>query len=213
MTIPRRPHPPEPDPVREVRRKPRYHWAFAGLLFGLVMFAAFLGLAAHEFGRPVPTAGVLFLAVLCAAAGAGFGFTMWFMGRKAVPPPPGSTFATRREAARVIRTRRPTGDPRVDALARTIAKGVVDSSPWSTVYLPLVVFVVGFGIEISAVTIHVSRSEWGSPGPWINLFGAVLFFVMLVVVLPSVLRTRENAHAFLREPDRAARPRTPGADR
>ncbi|CAL9480181.1 hypothetical protein SUDANB121_03037 [Nocardiopsis dassonvillei] len=215
MSIPHHLRPSSPERRKEARRRQRYIWASAGVLFGALTFAASVALDAHHSEEPVPAARVLFLAALWALAGAGYGFFMWFaLGRKADPLPRGGTFATRREAARAVRRRQPTGDPGVDGFARTLAENTLRVSPWATMYLPTAMFVFGFGVNVSSVTTHLIRPDREGPVPWINLFGAVLFFVLLVVLAPSVSRVRRNSHAYLGALEQAEQERpAPGAGR
>jgi hypothetical protein len=169
------------------------------------MFFALLVFRISEPGPPPSVMEFLIIVVLSAAAGGFFGLFMWLaLGRRIRLLPSPAVPVTRREMARAMRRRRPTGDPRVDEVVRVAAENIVGVSPVFTVYLPLVTFVFGFGMNVSAATIHLVRSDWAAPFPWLNLCGTVLFLVLLVALLPTALRQRENAHVFLRELDRAA---------
>ncbi|MFD6095481.1 hypothetical protein ACFVWN_04305 [Nocardiopsis flavescens] len=205
---------PEQDAL-ERRRALRRLWigaAVFGLAMGLVLP---LALYSVETGVPAdqrtPVARLAALGAFLAPVSAiGFGlFLRLATGSRVPAPPPGTTAATRRQAYRALRHRRPTGDPLVDETARRLALHLLRQPPWFALYLPLGVFLLGFAANAWAV---LERFPWPDgllAVPWPNLAGLVLFPVLLTVVLPKGVRDRRNAHAFLRAPERAAGVRPP----
>lgn len=209
-----RPRPLATRPAGRTRRGTLYLACLTGLLFGLAMAFGFFSAFVSGDGGAVGGPAALGVVVLGLATLAGLILCIGlFLRRNAPDLPSGTTFATRREAWRVVRRRRPSGDPLTDEVARMTAQGTLGHSPWTTMRIPLLVFVLGFGLNVAEVAVHFAALS-ASPGlPWGHLAGTV-FFLFMAVVHPSVAAAqREDAHAFLNALDRAERERsTPGAD-
>ncbi|MDT0329866.1 hypothetical protein [Nocardiopsis lambiniae] len=214
------PSPPAPDRVASARRRRMLVlWICSGG-FGLAMgvtFAVtmvFLG-SGSLTGEGVPLVWVVVFLLTGLFSGVGFGLFMWHaMGGQAGFPPPGATMATRRAAARAVRRHRPTGDTPADGTARVAAENVLRRSPWLTLRLPLIVFLIGFGMNAWSILARFPWPEGILAVPWGNLLGFVLFTSMLTVALPLTARGRKDARLFLDALGEAERERpAPGTGR
>ncbi|WP_306370201.1 hypothetical protein [Nocardiopsis sp. CC223A] len=206
-----------PAPTR--RRRMCALWTSAGMFGLLTGLFCFLVFSAMDAGSPPDQRmSTVWKAVPCTvlalASGACFGLLMRSAVGRTLPPPPGATMATRRAASRAVRRRRPTGGPLVDETARITARNILRQSPWWTLRLPLIGFLVGFAANTWAI---LERFPW--PGgvltvPWTNLLGFAFFLFLLTVALPLSARGRKDAQAFLESLSEAEREgRTPEADR
>ena len=185
-------------------------WIGSGL-FGIAMgLVFFVMLSVMEAGTP-PDQGIptVWKAVLCTAlalaGGTAFGLLIQPAVRRMSPLPRGATMATRRAAARVIRRRRLTGDPLVDETARIVARNSLRRSPWSALYFPMIVFLIGFTANAWSVLERFPWPEGILAVPWINLFGFAFFLFLLTATLPLAARERKAALAFLNTLDGAGR--------
>ncbi|MFL1376380.1 MULTISPECIES: hypothetical protein [unclassified Nocardiopsis] len=208
MTRPLSPTP-AAHPKKGTRRETLHLTCLMGVLLGLATVLGFYSTFVFGDRKSASGPAVLGFVVLVLVASVVMGlFIRLLIRRNALTSPAGTTMAMQREAARVVRRRRPTGDPRVDEVARLTAEGVLRYSPWSTVRIPLIIFVLVFGLNVASAAMYFAAPSASSGLPWGNLVGAA-FFLFMAVVHPTVAAAqRENAHVFLNALDRAERERS-----